>query len=209
MQMLDRIRCCTDPIPAKQSPGRYWELISAEMNVLYVLSFLLTAHKETADHCLEQTLDGFVEGVDDFLDWARTRGHEAVLEHAIFMMKPDPDATEGEMDLSDGLFPSAGDHLFGAIAAMPAFRRFVFVITTIYGKSNTECARLLGTARREVTITREVTERILRLNSDEEPPQWAGPSAPFEEDIYQPAAVAAGNLDKTQLRFAPAWALST
>ena len=178
MQMLDRIRwCCTGHNPAKQGPAEYWELISAEMNILYGLSFLLTANKERADHCLEQALDEFVEGAGDFLEWARTRGRDTVLEHSIFIMKPDPDAT---MDFGDALFLSAGDHPFGAIAGLPAFPRFVFAMTTIYGKSDTECAWLLGATRWEVKIARDLTERILFINSDEGPPQWPKPSARFD-----------------------------
>lgn len=181
MQMLDRIRwCCTGHNPAKQGPAEYWEFISAEMNVLYVLSFLLTAHKEKAEHCLEQTLDEFIEGRDDFVEWARTRGRDAVLEHGFFTMKPDPDATEDEIDPSDRLFSSAGDHLFGAIAGLPAFERFVFVMTTIYGKSDTECARLLGAARCKVTIARELAEQVLLAKLDEGPPSYSNPSTRFE-----------------------------
>jgi len=181
MQMLERIRwCCTGLIPAKESPAEYWELISAEMNVLYVLSFLLTADKEKAEHCLEQTLDEFIEGAGDFIQWARTRGREAVLEHAFFTMKPDSNATEDEVDFSEGLFSPAGAHLFGAIAGLPVFERFVFVMTTIYGKSDTECARFLQTARWEVAIARELTEQVVISNPDPESTQQSKPSAHFE-----------------------------
>ena len=164
MQTSDRIRYSTDCIPLRLSAVEYWELISAEMNVLYGLSFLLTANKERADHCLEQTLDEYIEGADDFLEWARTSGRETVLKYAILTIKPDPDAT---MDFSDKSFLSAGDHLFRAIAALPAFPRFVFGITTIYGKSETECARLLGATRWEVKIVRDLTEQILLTNCGE------------------------------------------
>jgi hypothetical protein len=174
MQMVDRIRwCCTGHNPAKQGPAEYWELISAEMNVLYVLSFLLTANKEKAERCLEQTLDKFIEGMDDFVEWARTRGRDAILEHALFTMRPDPDATEDEMDLSDRLFSSAGEHLFGAVAGLPAFERFVFVITTIYGKSDTECARLLGGTRCKIAMAREITEQVLLAKTDEGPAPYS------------------------------------
>jgi len=169
MQMLDRIRwCCTGDNPAKPGPAEYWGLISSEMNVLYVLSFLLTAQKEKAELCLEQTLDEFIEGEGDFIEWACARGRQALLEHALYTMKPD--ATDDEMDFSDGLFSSNGRHLFGSIALLPAFERFVFVMTTIYGKSDTECARLLGATRCKVTIARELTEQVLFAKQAGSPP---------------------------------------
>ncbi|MBV8672517.1 MAG: hypothetical protein JOZ33_03700 [Acidobacteriaceae bacterium] len=181
MEMLDRIRwSCTGNSPEKRSPAEYWELISGEMNVLYVLSFLLTADKEKAERCLEQALDEFIEGTDDFIDWARTRGRDAVLEHAFVTVKPAPLKGEDEMDFSDGLFSSPREHLFGAIAGLPAFERFVFVMTTIYGKSDPECAKFLGAARWKVAVARAVSEQVLTTNLDEAPPSYSQPSARFD-----------------------------
>jgi len=181
MQMLDRIRwCCTGHNPAAQNPAQYWQVISAEMNMLYVLSFLLTAHKEEAENCLEKALDRFIEGSEDFVEWARTRGRDAVLEHAFLAAKPEPDAARDYMDFSNSLASSAGHHLFGAIAGLPAFERFVFVMSTIYGKPDSECARFLGSSRCKVTIARELTEHLLLANIDDGPPPYSMPSAPLD-----------------------------
>ena len=176
MQMLDRIRCRSEYSSEEQNPAEYWRRISTEMNLLYVISFLLTAKKEDAENGREKTLDEFIEGLGDFIEWARTRGRDAALEYEFSITKPDSDATGDEMDVSDGLFSSARNHLFRAITALPAFGRFVFAMANIYGKSDTECARFLGAERWKVTIAGELSEHILTAKFDEGPPSSSKPS---------------------------------
>jgi hypothetical protein len=180
MQRSDGIHGFGEVFHVKPTPAEYWELISAEMNVLYLLSFLLTGDKEQAERCLDQTLDGFVEGAEDFVDWAHTRGRDAVLKHAVGMMKPDPEATQDEMDFRDGLQGPDAKHIFGAIASLPTFERFVFVMTRIYGQSDTECATHLFTTRWEVSIARELTEQILASTTADAPGQNPRPANRFE-----------------------------
>jgi len=170
MQTLDSMQGMNaDVIQARKSAAGYWGLISTEMNVLYLLSFLLTADKEKAEKCLDQALEEFVEGVEDFVVWAQTRGRDAVLDCAIRLVNPDPGATPDEMDFCDlPPFP-AGNHVFSTIAGLPAFERFAFAMTRIYGKSDSECAKLLSAARQEVTIARELTEQIVAANIEETP----------------------------------------
>lgn len=184
---LDNIQGFGEVVQGKATPAEYWELISGEMNILYLLSFLLTADKEKAEQCLDQTLDEFVEGHEDFVDWARTQGRDAVLKHANAIMKPDPEATQVEVDFRDGLQCPDGNHIFGAIASLPTFERFVFVMTRIYGQSDTECATHLVTTRWEVTIARELTEQILAATSDGRPGQSHKPAPRFDSGyIFDP-----------------------
>jgi hypothetical protein len=186
-QKLDNIRGFGEVVQGRATPAEYWELISGEMNTLYLLSFLLTADKEKAEQCLDQTLDDFVEGREDFIDWARKRGRDAVLKHASGMMKPDPEATQVEMDFRDGLQCLDGSHIFGAITSLPTFERFVFVMTKIYGQSDTECAAHLVTTRWEVSIARELTEQILATTNDGGPGQGQKPAPRFEAGyIFDP-----------------------
>ena len=180
MQMLDSIQNLGEVIQAKLSHAEYWEIISAEMNFLYLLSFLLTANKEIAEQCLEHALNDFAEGTEDFVGWASARGRDAVLKHAIRIMKPDPEATRDEMDFHDGLGYSAGDRIFGSLAGLPVFERFVFVMTRIHGHSDADCANLLATTRWEVAIARELTELVLATNKGGGPGQCPKPAARFE-----------------------------
>jgi hypothetical protein len=184
---LNNIQGFGEVVQGKATPVEYWELISAEMNTLYLLSFMLTADKEKAEQCLDQTLDDFVEGHEDFVDWARTRGRDAALKHASGLMKPGAEATQVEMDFRDGLPCPDGSHMFGAIASLPTFERFVFVMTRIYGQSDTECARHFVTTRREVSIARELTELILAAASDGGPGQCQKSAPRFEAGyIFNP-----------------------
>lgn len=185
-QKLDSIQGFDEIVERKATPAEYWELINGEMNALYLLSFLLTADKEKAEQCLDQTLDNFVEGQEDFVAWARTRGRDALLKHAIGMMKPDPEATQDEMDFRDGVQCPDSSHFFGAIVSLPTFERFVFVMTRIYGQSDTECATHLVTTRWEVSIARELTVQILASN-DRGPGQRQTPAARLEAGyIFSP-----------------------
>lgn len=180
MQTLDRTENLIEANQPSTTSLEYWHRISEEMNILYLLSFLLTADSEKAEQCFEMSLDRFVERADDFIQWSRSGGRDAVLEYATRMMKPDPDVTENVLDLSEGLFCSAREHIFEAIVLLPVFERFVFVITGIYGKSEIECARLLGAPRWKVAISRELTEQVLTPDLDEGLPPHSMPSARFE-----------------------------
>jgi hypothetical protein len=184
MEMLNSIQGPGEVSPANANPAEYWELISGQMNILYLLSFLLTADKTRAEQCLDQALDDFVEGFEDFVDWSRTRGRDAVLKYAICMMKPDAEGTQDEMDFSDTAHFPDGNQNFGVIAGLPTFERFVFVVTGLYGRSDTECAKLLATTRWEVSIARELTEQILATSNEDGPARSAQPSAARFEGGY-------------------------
>lgn len=164
MKMVDSFRGIVGITQGKLTAAEYWELVKVEINALYLFSFQLTADKEKAGRCLDQAMDESADGVDDFLDWAHTRGRDAVLGHAIRIMKPSRETAQERVDLPGRPQHPTGHRTFGLIATLPTFERFVFVLTRIDGLSDANCAALLDTTSWEVIIARELADHILAEN---------------------------------------------
>ena len=126
-----------------------------EMHSLYLLSFLLTADPDKAEQCLVSAMGECVEGISVPMDWARSWTRAAVLKHAIQMIKPAPEHTAcvSFISLKRSATP-AEDNPFAAILLLDTFERFVFVMATLEGQSDEECAILLRCSRRDVMIAR-------------------------------------------------------
>lgn len=166
MNSANNIHAIDRTMRSAKAPEEYWELMSAEMNNLYLLAFLLTADMRKAEQCLAEALDEFVDGLGDFLDWARAEGRQAILRHAIRTVRPKPEIMQDWMDLSLSEPKYAGDcRPLGAITSLRAFERFVFVMIDIEGQFAGECAKLLTTTEVEVGIARELAERMLATSN--------------------------------------------
>jgi hypothetical protein len=126
-----------------------------EMHSLYLLSFLLTADPDKAEQCLVSAMGECVEGIGVPMDWARSWTRAAVLKHAIQMIKPAPEHTVcvSFISLKRSATP-AENNPFAAILLLDTFERFVFVMATLEGQSDEECAILLRCSRRDVMIAR-------------------------------------------------------
>ena len=138
------------------------ELFKEEMHSLYLLSFLLMADQAQAKQCLIAVLGDGEEGVREFLDWASVSARIAILRHATGMIRPSPydiayqsSATVNQPSRSDRIKP------FAAVVSLGSFERFVFVMTVLEGRSDDECATLLGCIRREVVMGRELAQQVL------------------------------------------------
>jgi hypothetical protein len=129
-----------------------------EMHSLYLLSFLLTADHDRAEQCLVSAIGECVEGIGNFMDWARSWTRGAVLKHAIKMIMPAPEHTDCVSVISlKGIDMPADKNPFAAILLLDTFERFVFVMSILEGKSDEECAFLLRCSRRDVAIARMLT----------------------------------------------------
>jgi hypothetical protein len=126
-----------------------------EMHSLYLLSFLLTADYDKAEHCLVSAMGECVEGVGLLMDRARSWTRAAVIKHAIQMIKPAPERTDcvSFISLKRSATP-AGNNPFAAILLLDTFERFIFVMSILEGQSDEECANLLRCSRRDVMIAR-------------------------------------------------------
>lgn len=142
-------------------------ILTEEMNSLYLFSFLLTADYEKAEQCYLCGLGECVEGVNVFMDWARSWSRRTILKHAIGMIAPVPEHADyfSLMGLRGAATPAKND-LFAAIVALSAFERFVFVMSVLEKQSDDDCSMLLGCSRRDVIIARELALKRLALTHD-------------------------------------------
>jgi len=124
------------------------------MERLYLLSYLLTGAHSMAEKCFVAGLDASVEQNRVFKEWAESWARRTIVQNAIRMMAPRPGESE------PGQF--AGQRIEAArILALPAFERFVFVMSVFEGYSDQECSLLLHCGRNEVTTARaQALQRI-------------------------------------------------
>jgi hypothetical protein len=121
----------------------FFATFDEEMHSLYFLAFLLTADHDKAEQCLVCAMGECVEWIGVFTDWAHSWSRRAVLKRAIQMIMPVPEQADNV-----SIIP------FAAILLLDPFERFVFVMTTLEGQSDAECAVLLRCSRRDVMMTR-------------------------------------------------------
>lgn len=127
----------------------FCRIFSADMNRLYLLSFLLTGDHQSAERC-------FVGGLEDsakgrvFKEWARSWARRTIIRNAIQLMQPRPCAGNG-MTVSHGVTEPAR---IAAVIELPAFDRFVFVMAVLEGYSDQQCSLFLDSTRDEVIAAR-------------------------------------------------------
>jgi hypothetical protein len=86
------------------------------------------------------------------------------MRHAIQAIKPVPKQAYSWI-LSEATCPmlSAAHQPFAAITSLSAFERFAFVMSTIEGLSEEDCAGLLDCGVHEVAFGREFARRIIAM----------------------------------------------
>jgi DNA-directed RNA polymerase specialized sigma24 family protein len=132
----------------------FCRIFEKDMNRLYLLSFLLTADHPLAAEC-------FVHGLEDALrsnrmlkELAEAWARRMVIENAIQMIHPQPTAG-GVTVPGDDQVRADGERLeIAAMVALPAFERFVFVMSVLERYSDQECSVLLDRSRAEVRAAR-------------------------------------------------------
>jgi hypothetical protein len=134
----------------------FFATFNEEMHSLYLLAFLLTADHDKAEQCLASAMGECEEWIGVFTDWTRSWSRRAVLKRAVHMIMPLPeDADEVSIIASNASATSGEDNNpFAAILLLDPFERFVFVMTTLEGQSDAECAVLLRCSRRDVMMAR-------------------------------------------------------
>jgi hypothetical protein len=129
-----------------------------EMNSLYLLSFLLTADREIAEHCFVSGLEDAVEGNPVFKEWARSWARRVIIVNAVRAINPRPMEENGRSSSarasSNGKTPPAEQVEIAAVLALEPFERFVYVMTVLERYSDQDCFLLLGCTRRDVVAAR-------------------------------------------------------
>jgi hypothetical protein len=126
-----------------------------EMHSLYLLAFLLTADHDKAEQCLVSAMGECVEWIGVFTDWAHSWSRRAVVKRAIQVIMPVPELADKVSIITVKASTTSGeDNPLIGILLLDPFERFVFVMSTLEGQSDAECAVLLRCSRRDVIMAR-------------------------------------------------------
>ena len=148
------------------TPADFCRIFTKEMNQLYLLSFLLTADRTTAEKCFVEGLDSSQKESAVFKEWAQSWARRTIIANAIRMVHPRPEHSmpvhfrpehfkdeqatrelasgRGAMDASKTPGPLTVPQEIEAIVALAAFDRFAFVISVLEGYSDREASLLLS-----------------------------------------------------------------
>jgi DNA-directed RNA polymerase specialized sigma24 family protein len=158
---------------AYASGADFCRIFKEDMDRLYLLSFLLTVDRATAEKCFVQGLEDAQRGNPVFKEWAQSWARRAVVGNAIRMMHPRPELATAHHSVAAELesLPTGASveamtaaraesfaHEIAAIIALPPFQRFAFVLSVLEGYSNREAALLL-----DCSVTELVTARTHAL----------------------------------------------
>jgi DNA-directed RNA polymerase specialized sigma24 family protein len=150
----------------KQSPyamrSDFCRIFEKDMNRLYRLSYLLTGDETVAEQCFVGGLHISQEAGQVFKEWAESWARRSIIQNAIRMLRPratiehirstsDPDRAHAPSEKRE----------FAAVVDLPAFERFVFVMSVLERYSDQECSVLLSCSRRDVADAR--TRALARL----------------------------------------------
>ncbi len=141
----------------------FCKIFTEEMSSLYLLAYLLTADSDKAEQCFVGGLGECVESTGAFIEWAHSWARRTIIKQAIRTIMPSPSyADPVSLENLNGTSKRGKCSHMGAIVALSAFERFVFVMSVLEGQSDADCSSLLNCSRPDVVIARELTLR--RLN---------------------------------------------
>jgi hypothetical protein len=143
------------------TPADFCRIFTKEMNQLYLLSFLLTADRTTAEKCFVEGLDSSQKESAVFKEWAQSWARRTIIANAIRMVHPRPEhsmagylrseqskretaSALAAMDLSVTPGPLTIPEEIKAIVALAPFDRFAFVISVLEAYSDREASLLMN-----------------------------------------------------------------
>jgi len=127
----------------------FCRIFRADMNRLYLLSFLLTGNHQSAERCFVRGLEDSAKG-PVFKEWAESWARRTIIRNAIQVVRPRP-LDRNTASVGDGVTAPAR---IAAVMELPAFDRFVFVMAVLEGYSDQECALFMDCTREEVVTAR-------------------------------------------------------
>lgn len=169
--MLGRRKARNQQLSPYATRSEFCRIFERDMSSLYLLAFLLTGDHTMAEHCFVGGLHIAQEGNHVFKEWAESWARRVVLQNAIRMIRPRKIADGADQVIDPGKGSPAKVHAMNerpeiaGIVALPAFERFVFVMSVLERYSDQECSLLLGCARGDVAAARtRALERMGRFN---------------------------------------------
>lgn len=135
------------------SGSDFCRIFEKDMNRLYRLSLMLTIDREMAEKCFVGGLEESKNSNPVFKEWAESWARRTIIQNAIKMVGPRPGTDHTARPLVRNEM-NAWPAELTAIAELPEFDRFVFVMTVLERFSDQECSLLLGCARSDVVQAR-------------------------------------------------------
>jgi DNA-directed RNA polymerase specialized sigma24 family protein len=126
----------------------FCRIFEQDMDRLYLLSFLLTGDEDLAERCFVGGLEDSAKGPRVFKEWAHSWARRMVIQNAIQIMRPQTENNRVPNHDADCGITSTTE--ISAVAQLPAFERFVFVMSVLECYSDQDCALLLDCTRSEV-----------------------------------------------------------
>lgn len=132
----------------------FCRIFEKDMNRLYLLSLLLTADPDLAQKCFVRGLEDSKNGNPVFKEWAESWARRTIIINAIRTIGPRPGnsslfarkAARNEVqELPENL---------AAILDLPAFERFVFVMSVLEGYASRDCRLLLNCSNFDIAEAR-------------------------------------------------------
>jgi hypothetical protein len=135
---------------------------------LYLLSFLLTGDHTMAERCFVGGLEDSTKGNAVFKEWARSWARRKIIENAIRTVNPTPNHGNSSGAKSDhrAIRVKTERPEISVVIALPAFERFVFVMSVLEGYSDYNCSLLLACTRAEVTAARGRALRDIGVSAE-------------------------------------------
>ena len=146
----------------------FCRIFASDTKGLYLLSFLLTGDQTMAERCFVGGLEDSTKSSAVFKEWARSWARRKIIENAIRMLRPTPNHgnSSGDM-LHDGTVRVVTERPeISVVVALPAFERFVFVMSVLEGYSDYNCSLLLACTRAEVTAARTRALRDIGISAE-------------------------------------------
>ncbi len=145
----------TNRVTEYARPTDFYRIFNDDLDGLHTVSLLLTADTQKADQCFVAGLEDCLEGNPVFRDWAKTWAKRTVIKNAIRLMSPGTAAKipPAKNNGTRGAVPAA-ESCASAILQLPAFQRFVYVMSVLEKYPDRECALLLGCRVEEIVRSR-------------------------------------------------------
>ena len=132
----------------------FCRIFEQDMNRLYLLSFLLTGDHSLAEKCFVRGFSDSTTSNPVFVQWAEAWAVRKIVQNAIEMVHPrlrDGSASNSARNTEHAMTEPAE---IAQILALPAFDRFVFVMSVLERYSDQECTVLLDCNVAELAAAR-------------------------------------------------------
>jgi DNA-directed RNA polymerase specialized sigma24 family protein len=167
----------------------FQRIFSEDMAGLHLLAYLLTADPELAEQVFVGGLEDSINGNPVFRQWARSWSQRAIIKRALKAIGPLPSGAGTDIQISN---PQTGkpelDALIKGVIAMPAFHRFVFVLSVLEKYSISECATLLACTLSDVVTARSAALQALAFARENETSMSDEPAASWKSLFTAAAA---------------------